>query len=216
MKLLRAQFSWIWCKCHWRYFVHLSSQRYLNLIEYKEAVVKNALLVRYIKIRVRRRGLGEIKQKKSSRGSPMNNSLVLLYPIRHSAKPEFWYVEIGLFDTSCGTDKRIQLSNSKFINVTLGVRLASNLGNSLWDSNLVFIISFNFCVPSSNSASFSRIACSFPCPPYTMLNLWKPSEYKLPTLFEGWSEGLGMCELKKVPQIQICPKIFFFRIVVWL
>ena len=171
---------------------------------------------RYIKIRVRYRALGEIKQKKSSRGSPMNNSLVLLYPMRHSAKPEFWYVEIGLFDTSCGTDERIQLSNSKFINVTLGVRLACNLGNSLWDSNAVFIIFFNFCVLSSNSASFSRIACSFPCPPYTMLNLWKPSEYKLPTLFEGWSEGLGMCQLKKAPQIQICPKIFFFRIIAWL
>ena len=45
-------------------------------------------------------------------------------------------------------------------------------------------------------------------PPYTKLKLWKNSGYTHPTLFVGWGEGLGLCELENAPEMQKCPKTF--------
>ena len=39
--------------------------------------------------------------------------------------------------------------------------------------------------------------------PYTKLKLGKNSGYTRPTLFVGWGEGLGLCELENAPEMQI-------------
>ena len=52
--------------------------------------------------------------------------------------------------------------------------------------------------------------------PYTKLKLWKNSGYMHPTLFVGWGEGLGLCELENVPEMQTCPKTFVHDCSPWI
>ena len=47
-----------------------------------------------------------------------------------------------------------------------------------------------------------------PPPPYTKLKLGKNSGYTRQTLFVGWGEVLGLCELGNAPDMQKCPKTF--------
>ena len=46
-------------------------------------------------------------------------------------------------------------------------------------------------------------------PPYTKLKFRKKCGYTRPTLFVGWGEGLGLCELENAPEMQVsqdfCP-----------
>ena len=46
-------------------------------------------------------------------------------------------------------------------------------------------------------------------PPYKKLKLGKNSGYTRPTLFVGWGEGMGLCELENAPETQVsrdfCP-----------
>ena len=53
-------------------------------------------------------------------------------------------------------------------------------------------------------------------PAYTKLKLWKNSGYMHPTLFVGWGEGLGLCELENVPEMQMCPKTFVHDCSPWI
>ena len=129
-------------------------------------------------------------------------------PIRHGAKSEFWYVEIGLFDTSCGTDKRIQLSNSKFINVTLGVRLACNLGNSLWDSNALFIISFNFCALVKQCIIFEN-CLQFSMPTLYNVKTLEPFWIQTSNVVWGVKWGVGHVWIKKSPTTTNLSQDFF-------
>ena len=79
--------------------------------------------------------------------------------------------------------------------------LRTIMDKSLLDSNAVFIFFCHFWVLSWNSASCSKIFCtSTPLPhtPCTMLKLRKNSGYTSPTLFVGWGEGLGLCELQNL------------------
>ena len=53
-------------------------------------------------------------------------------------------------------------------------------------------------------------------PPYTKLKLGKNSGYTRPTLFAGWGEGLDLCELENVPEMQSVPRLLSRIVVVGL
>ena len=69
------------------------------------------------------------------------------------------------------------------------------LDKSAWDSVAVFSV-------------ISR------CPQKTVQRFKKFCQVSLlpalnPTLFVGWEEGLGMCDFKEAPQMQICGALWF-------
>ena len=107
--------------------------------------------------------------------------------------------------------------------------LRTIMDKSLLDSNAVFIFLYHFWVLSWNSASCSKISCTFtpaslPHTPCTMLKLGKNSVHTSPTLFVGWGEGLGSCELqnltlqkwKRVPRLLSMSVAFSYWVRIFL
>ena len=64
-----------------------------------------------------------------------------------------------------------------------------------------------FGCPQKTVRPFRNFLAVLPPPTLHNLETWKIGWYG-PTLFVGWESGLGMCELKKAPQVQKCPKTF--------
>ena len=69
-----------------------------------------------------------------------------------------------------------------------------------------FSVIFGF--PNKKVHPFRNFLEVLPPPPYTKLKLGKNSGYTRQTLFVGWGEVLGLCELGNAPDMQKCPKTF--------
>ena len=89
---------------------------------------------------------------------------------------------------------------TKVLGTVLQYSYFSVISRSLLKQCILFKIFLQFCLP----------------PPYTKLKLWKNSGYTHPTLFEGWGEGLGLCQLENAPEMQKCPKTFVHDCSPWI
>ena len=96
-------------------------------------------------------------------------------------------------------------------------RIQTILDKHPWDSTAIFIFFCYFSVPSLNSSAFSKFSCSSPSPhPIQSWDSGKNSGYTRPTLFVGWGEELGLCELENAPEMQNCPKTFVHDCSPWI
>ena len=83
------------------------------------------------------------------------------------------------------------------------------MDKSPWDSAAIFIFFCHSGLPHKTVHPFRNFPAFLPSP--HLIQSWnseKNSGCTHPTLFVGWGEVLGRCELENAPETQKCPKTF--------